>query len=313
MHLKTIMPALLFVLFGPVPSHAALAAKVEMQSLQIVPVETAAGKHPEIVGTIKASSVKAAGETTEVNVIASLVRPDHSVKSWTWKKISIKAGDSKSFSVPKEYDAKMEGVYKVDFGVYSKDMRPLHRLSKSFTVVDPSQPRAKTKSPQIMTRSTGTSSAKAPGLRAYDHRIGVGLSANLVNTAGGATLLFRPFKHVGLQTSYTTGRFSTAEGRLLAWFPLSARFTPYLGIGYASVTTERTVDVIGVKAEFTDSGVSGVIGAEIPLSKTVSGYVEVSGAGIDLKKEVTSGAQTGIATVEYSPVTVGFSIVYFLF
>ena len=131
-----------------------------MQSLQIVPVETAAGKHPEIVGTIKASSAKAAGETTEVNVIASLVRPDHSVKSWTWKKISIKAGDSKSFSIPKEYDAKMQGVYKVDFGVYSKDMRPLHRLSKTFTVVDQSRTRSKTTSPQIVTRGTGTSSGK---------------------------------------------------------------------------------------------------------------------------------------------------------
>ena len=312
-HPEMIMMAVLLLLLGAGAAHAAFVEKIDIQSIQILPVETTPGKHPQITGTIIAVSAKVPGETMEVNVVASLVRPDNALKSWTWKKILIKAGEAKGFSIPKEYDVKMAGVYTVNFGVYSRDMRPLNKLSKSFIVVDPSLPRVKTTSPQSATTGAGRSSGKASGRPAGDHRIGVGVSVNAVNTAGGATLLYWPFKYAGLQASYTMGMFTTAEARLLVRYPLFARFTPYLGLGYASVATERTVDVIGVKTTFTDSGVSGVIGVEIPLGKRVSGQVEISGAGIDLKKEVTGGGQTGIATVKYAPLTVGFSIVYFLF
>ena len=338
MYIKIIMPVVLLLL-GPGASHAAFAVKVEVQSIQIVPVEPMAGDHPEITGTVKASSAQATGETTEVIVFASLTRPDHAVKVWTWKEIRIKAGESKVFTIPDEYKVKLKGVYKVDFTVYSKDMVPLNKLSKSFTVVESSHPLVTTTSQETVTGttgalsgqgiiagstgalsgqetvtgSTGISSAKASGRPADDQQIGVGAYVNTVNTAGGATVLFWPHKYVGLQGSYTMGEFTTAEVRLLARLPLAAGINPYFGVGYVNVATERTVDVIGIKTTFKDSGVSGVIGVEIPLRKSVFGYVEISGAAIDLKKEVTSGGLTGTAEVNYSPLTVGFSIVYYVF
>jgi hypothetical protein len=260
----------------------------------------------EITGTIKA---KAPGETREVNIVASLTWPDHSVKSFTWKKISIKAGETKAFLLPKEFETKLVGVYKVDFGVYAKDMTPLNRLSKNFTVDAPSLSPVKTTTPENATRSSG----KAPDISDDENHFGLGVTVNTVNSAGGATFLLWPFKYIGLQGSYTMGAFTTAEGRLLARFPIFEGFNPYVGVGYASVSTERTVDVINIKTTFKDSGVSGVLGVEIPLGKNVFGYVEISGVAIDLKKEVTGGGQTGTASVDYAPITVGFSIAYFLF
>ncbi len=311
--IKIIMPVILLLFLGTGTSRAALPKPAEMQSIQISPDETMVGKHPEIIGTVKAVSSKAPGETVEINVVASLARPDHAIKSWIWKKIHIKAGETKVFSIPKEYDVKLTGAYKVDFGVYSTDMRPLSRLSKFFTVVDPARPPVKA-APQAEAGSkTGIVSGKSTRRLAGDRRIGIGAYANTVNTAAGATMLLWPYKYVGLQGSYTMGEFTTAEGRLLMRFPLSSGINPYAGVGYASVSTERTVDIIGIKSTFKDSGVSGVIGAEIPLGRRLYGYVEIGGAAIDLKKEITFGGQTGDASIKYSTVTLGLGIVYFFF
>src|SRR5512139_2669841 len=209
MHLKSIMPAVLLLLLGPGASHAAFAGTVEIQSIQISPVEPLAGEHPEITGTVKADSAKATDEAMEIIVFALLTRPDHAVKVWIWKDIRIKVGESRSFSIPDEYKVKLRGVHKVDFSVYSKDMRPLKKLSKSFTVVEPSHPLVKTTSPEIVTGSTGTSSgqetmagstgisaAQASGRPSDDRSIGVGAYVNTVNTAGGATVLFWPLKYM---------------------------------------------------------------------------------------------------------------------
>jgi len=319
MHLKIIMPVVLLLLV-PGASHAAFAGTVEIRSIQIVPVEILDGEFPEIAGTVTSDSAKAAGETMEIIVFATLTRPDHAVKLWTWKEIRITAGESRVFSIPKEYEMKLRGVYKVEFSVYSKDMRPLNKLSTSFTVVEPSRPPVQKTSPAVVTGSTGTfpvitgNTGTSPG-KAPDHNkpIGVGVYVNTVNSAVGATILLWPLKYVGLQGSYTMGEFTTAEVRLLARLPLSAGINPYLGVGYASVTTERTVDTIGMKTTFTDSGMSSVIGVEIPVRRSLFGYVEISNTSVDLKKEITSGGRTGTATVEYSPFTVGFSLVYYVF
>lgn len=311
MHLKIIVPvAVVLLLLVPGASHTVFAGTVEIQSIQIVPVETMAGEHPEITGTVISESAKATGETMEITVFATLTRPDHAVKLWTWKNIRIKAGKSKDFSIPKEYKMKLRGIYTVDFSVYSKDMRPLNKLSKSFTVVVPSHPPVQKTSEAVATDSTGTLPGKTSG---HNHHIGVGVYANTVNSAAGAIVFLWPLKNVGLQGSYTMGEFTTTEVRLLARLPLSSGINPYAGVGYASVTTERTVDVIGVKTTFKDSGVSGVIGAEIPLMRNVFGYVEISNTLVELEKEVTQGGRTGTATVKYSSFTAGFSIVYYAF
>jgi outer membrane protein W len=122
-----------------------------------------------------------------------------------------------------------------------------------------------------------------------------------------------PFKNVGLQASYSGGSFTIAEGRILARFPFLSGITPYLGAGFLNVSTERSVEIIGIKTRFEDSGMSGVIGVEIPLGKRVFGSVEISGSSIDLKKEVNSGSIAGTASVNYTPVTIGINIGYYLF
>jgi outer membrane protein W len=86
-----------------------------------------------------------------------------------------------------------------------------------------------------------------------------------------------------------------------------------MGVGFLNVSTERSVEVIGIKTSFEDSGMSGVIGVAIPLGKRVFGSVEISGSSIDLKKEVNTGSISGTASVKYAPVTIGVNIGYYLF
>jgi hypothetical protein len=304
------MAVVLLLLLMSGAYHTAFAGTVEIQSIQIVPVEVM-GELPEITGIVTSEdNAKTPGETREITVLATLTRPDHAVKLWTWKGTRITAGESKVFSIPKEYELQLRGIYKVDFSVYSKDMRPLNKLSKSFIVVVPAHPLVQKTSQEVVTGGTGTFSGKAS-----DHyrQVGVGVYANILNPAGGATMLLWPIKYVGFQASYTMGEVTTAEGRLLARLPLSSGINPYLGVGYARVTTERTVDVIGTKTTFKDSGMSSVIGVEVPLKRRVFAYVEISNTPVDLKKEITSGGRIGTATVKYSPFSIGFSIVYYLF
>jgi hypothetical protein len=303
-----VMQTALLLLFVTGASQAVSATPVKVHSIRIVPTKVTVGKYPKITGRVKANKVGARGKTMEVIVIASVVWPDHVMKSWTWKKIKMRNGEIRSFSIPQVFKIKKAGTYKVDFNVYSKEMEPLHRLSKKFVAVDPSRSPAKKKTRKK--RAAAKRSSRAA--EEYRH-MGLGLHANALNSAGGATMLLWPFKYVGLQVSYMQGSFSIAEGRLLARIPRSSGINPYLGVGFISVETERTVEVIDIKAEFEDSGVSGVIGAEIPFSKRLFGYVEVCGAPIELKKEITSGGTTGTAEVQFAPVSVGIGIVYFLF
>jgi hypothetical protein len=310
--LQTVL--LLFLVSGAF--QAALAGPVEVQSIQIAPAETKIGVYPEIIGSVKVNKVSGPGDILEITVIAAVFRPDHVMKSWVWNNVTMKAGEVRKFTIPKEYAVTLAGSYKVDFNVYTKDMKPINRLSKSFVVIDSSQPLVKTITPKKeLVGTAALSSGQASAQAAEYQHFGVGLYANTLNTSGGATVLLWPFKYVGIEGTYTVGSFTTTEGRLLARYPLFSGINAYGGIGYLSVSTERTVDVIGVKTKFKDSGVSGVIGAEIPLNKrkSIYGYVELSGANIDLKQNVTNGVSIGTATVNYAPVTIGIGIVYYLF
>ncbi len=311
---KMIIHSLLLLLLVAGASHPAFAGPVKVQSIQIVPTETTVGRHPKITGSIKATKALARGKTLDITVIAAMVWPDHVVKSWTWKKVSMRSGEIRSFTIPKTYDVKLAGTYKVDFNVYSRDMKPLHSLSKTFVAVDPSRPPEKTAKPEGEgPHDKVIPSGKEAIYPTESRHVGLGVYANALNSTGGATMLLWPFKYVGFQGSYTAGSFTIAEGRILARLRLSSGINPYLGAGYLNVTTERSVEIIGIKTRFQDSGVSGVIGAEIQLSKGLFGYVEISGASIDLKKEVTNGSITGTASVKYAPVTIGIGVVYFLF
>jgi hypothetical protein len=295
-------------------SRTAFAGQVEIQSILIIPAETTIARHPKITCTIKASRTLAQGKSLDITVIAAVVRPDHVVKSWTWKKVRLRAAEIKSFTLPDQYETKLAGTYRVDFSIYSKDMKPLHSLSKTFIAVDPSlPPKKKAGQDEKISHAEVIPSGREAIFPKESRHIGVGLSVNTLNGSGGGTVLFWPFTYVGFQGSYTTGSFTIAEGRLLARLPLSSGINPYLGVGYLNVSTERTVELINIKTRFKDSGLSGVIGAEIPFGRRVSGYAEICGASIDLKKEVAGGSISGTASVKYAPVTIGIGIVYFLF
>ncbi len=312
--LTKILRRALVLLFVTGVSHVAFAGPVEIEYIQIVPTETTMGKYPEITGSIKANTLNKPGEIIEMIVIATVVRPDNVMKSWTWKNVTMKAGEIRSFSIPGEYEIKSAGSYSVDFNLYSKDMQPLQRLTKTFVAVDPSLPPAKTKPPEKR-RPVDYSilNRHAADYRDEYRIVGLGVYSNTLNGTGGVTMLLWPFKYVGLQGSYTMGLFTIAEGRLLARYPLPSGLNAYLGAGFMNVTAERTVNAINVKTQFNGSGVSGVLGAEVPVGKNLFGYVEICGSPIVLKKEVTNGVVTGTADVKFSPVSIGLGFVYFLF
>lgn len=310
---KIILRTVLLLLLASGAYRAAFAGPVEVQSIHISNAETKVGIYPDISGSIKVNNVNGPGNTVELTIIAVVFRPDHVMKSWIWKNVTMQAGELRLFIIPKEYAVTLAGSYKVDFNVYTKDMQPLHSLSNVFVAIDPSRQSDKTITRTTDNSQTATSRGSASSNEFQYPQIGVGVYGDTLNLTGGATILLWPFKNVGLQGSYTEGSFTTVEGRLLARYMLSAGVNPYVGIGYLTVSTERTVDVIGSKEKFKDSGASGVIGLEIPLTKSVYGYAEISGAAIELKKEVANGASSGIAAVKYSQVTAGISIVYYLY
>lgn len=293
--------------------HPACASPVEVQSIQIDPVQTTVEKYPAVSGSIKMKKTDVIGGEQEINVIAVLYRPDNMLKSWTWKNVRMRAGEIRQFGMPQEYDLKLPGTYRVDYNVYSKDMRPLHRLSRTFVAVDPLQAPSGTTAIKKRSAAADADSADWSSFQ-QDERLylGLGIYGNAFNPAGGATVLLWPFKYIGLQGSYTDGAFTTAEGRLLIRSPYSSGISPYFGIGYVDVLKDE--EIIGVKTRFRDHGVSSVIGLELRLSRSVCAYAEVSSVTtIELEKQVSNGGQTVNATVDYAPVTIGIGIVYFLF
>jgi hypothetical protein len=307
------MRSLLLLLLVAGTSHPAFAGPLEVQSIKIVPAEAIVGSNLEITGEVKAPKFRSPGQTLKIVVVAEVVRPDHLVKSWTWNKVSMRSGEIRSFTIPKKFEIKLAGTYKVDVIVYSKDMKRLHSLSKTLVVVDQTLKPEKAITPVEDKSHLERASGQAAGRQPKSPIFGVGLYADTLHSTGGATVLLWPFRYVGLQASYSEGSFTIVEGRILARFPFSSGITPYLGAGFLNVSTERSVEIIGIKTRFQDSGMSGVIGVEMLLGKRVFGCVEVSSSSIDLKKEVSSGAVTGIASVKYAPVTIGISLGYYLF
>ncbi len=94
-------------------------------------------------------------------------------------------------------------------------------------------------------------------------------------------------------------------------FNRPGRLKPYIGAGI--VHTERDATVIGVETTIEDNGVSVFGGAEIALHNKLFLYVDISANTVDLETTVTSGGSTVKATVEYSPVSVGVGLLFYLF
>lgn len=287
-------------------AHAASSSPIEVRSIAIDPEAPAVGQQPVITARIARSRDRLPKEPLLFNVVAVVTLPDNITRSSVWKNESLDRRGSKDFVLSYLFDISQAGRYKVEFNVYSPDMRRrLARSVKDFLVGE--------KAPETPGRKAREAERKAvpKGPERGRDIFGVGIYGNALNPSGGGTVMLWPHDNVGLQGSYTVGTFTFAEARLLVRFGDLAGVRPYVGVGYVSAA--READVIGVTTEFKDSGISGTVGAEIPFSRRVFGYAEVSGTAIDLKKVVTNGSQTVIATVEYAPVTVAAGIIFYLF
>ena len=283
-------------------SFAAGRASVVVEGIRINPATVAPGEHPDITANIRTSSKK----SSEVAIIEVLTRPDHIVKSWVRKKVVITPGRKKSILLPRDYDTKLAGVYKVEFVIYSADMRlRIHGLSRTFTVAETAALRPPEKQRERKEQEQKLSQAQERT------SLGIGVYGNSLNPAGGATVMLWPFRNIGLQGIYTVGVFTSYEGRLLVKIESQSGFNPYLGAGFLHVSKKE--NIIGADTTFEDSTVSGVAGVEVLLGSRLRGYLEVSGAGIKLEKDVTNGALTAHATVKYAPVTIGLGLVLSVF
>ena len=288
---------------------AAAPGDIDLKPITVTPAVLSPGQRPNIEARVG----QAPGGTDAyvvVNVIATVTRPDHRTRSWNWAKIKISRDAARTITVPKEYDTSAAGTYRVEVLVYSGDMkRRLAKRSHTFDVVErlPKEIRGK-KGPTEAREGVTIDTAGQEKTRTY---MGLGVYGNALNPAGGGMVLLWPSKHVGIEGIYTTGEFTSSEGRLIVKIDRSQKYSFYGGIGYIHVTTEK--DIIGVATRFSDSGVSGVVGVEVALGKKVLLHVEASTARIELEQIVTSGAQTVKASVKYAPVSIGIGLVLVVF
>jgi hypothetical protein len=287
-------------------SHAARPG-VEVRSVTVVPEVLAPGGKPAIKAVI-ARTKTGPREPAAFNIIAVVTLPNNVVRSSMWKNEPFERGQSREFDAPSFFDTSLTGTYTIRFHVYSRDMRRrLATRARTFTVAvgAPARSRQAAKPvPAEHRQQTKQPEAQRPVF-------GLGIYGNALNPAGGGTVILWPFEHLGVQGSYTVGRLTSTEARLLVRFGKTAGVYPYLGAGYINVSEEA--DIIGVPTEFKDSGMSGVVGAEVPFERRWYGYIEVSGSSINLQETVTNGAQTVRAKVSYAPVSICAGIVFYLF
>lgn len=288
---------------------AATAGEIDLGSIAVTPARLSPGEYPNIETRISLARGRT-GASVVVNVIAVMTQPDHRVRSWNWKKVKISRDAAKTITVPKEYDTSAVGTYRFEIMVYSNDMKHrLARRSRTFDVVERSKKEKPGKiEPYDAKKGAAIDAAGQERKREY---LGLGLYGNALNPAAGGMVLLWPSKYVGIEGIYSTGVFTSYEGRLIVKINRSPVFGYYGGIGYIHVTTEK--DIIGVATQFSDSGVSGVVGVEAALGNKVRMYVEASAARIELEKIVTNGAQTVNASVKYSPVSIGIGLVIMAF
>lgn len=288
---------------------AAASGGIDLGLITITPARLSPGQYPNIETRVDQAPNGAGknGKYVVVNIIAVVTRPDHRVRSWNWRKVKLSRGAARTITVPKEYDTSLAGTYRVEVLVYSDDMkRRLATRTVTFEVADRSK--APRKQPSAMKAGTPRETA---GDKREHPSVSIGIYGNALNPAGGGTIFLWPSKHVGVQGSAAKGVLTSYEGRLLARIERAGGQSIYGGIGFIQVT--KNEEIIGVGTKFEDSGMSGVVGLELPLGKKMLLCLEVSAARIELKQTVTNGARTVQASVEYAPVTIGAALVLPLF
>lgn len=322
----------------------------EIYSISIVPDSVPTGTHPRIIGFVRNTSSPRNGSDGKAvfDVVAVITLPKGSQKSLLWRSVSFSAEQRKSYAYDNSYDSKQAGRYKVMYSVYNSGRTHLYAsLAKSFTIsstaatVKPVQPTEHAvKGPEAATagqtkkesmpkavgtaesrpRQTTTTQARKPsepdrraGTGVGDRRkyVGIGGYVNTINFSGGPSLILWPMKDLAVQGAYGLGTFTTYEARALYRLPLVFRFKPYLGAGYLHAV--RSASVLGVDTKIKGDSFTAFAGIELPFSKNLYAYIDVSGTPLKLKQEVVSGNVQATATVKYSPVTVCMGLVLYVF
>jgi hypothetical protein len=307
--LRAAVVVALNLFFNPYLAPVAFAVSpgvVDIGPVTVSPVSVLSGQYPTIETQVSIAR-KSEAKSIVVNIVAVVMPPDHRVKSWSWK-TKLSRESPRPIAVPQEYDSSTTGTYRVDIIVYSEDMKRRYALrSRSFEVIARERGHGPGSVPAQMKEAV-------PGpLREERERVyaGIGLYGNVFNPAVGGTIFLWPSKYLGVQGLYSMGAFVSYEGRLLAKYDLSPKYSVYAGVGYVHVMVDK--DIIGIQTRFEDSGVSGAVGVEVALGKKILLYVESSAARIDLERTVVNAGQTVTASVKYVPVTIGCSLVWSLF
>jgi hypothetical protein len=310
----------------------------EIFSISITPNSVPAGTYPEISGFVRNTSSSKNGKNGKAvfDVMAVITAPNKSPKSLVWHNVSFSSGQKKFYAFVNNYDNNQVGTYQIVYSVYNSGRT--HRyasLSKSFTVTNlmitskqvPSSGKTnkapqetKTDRPRTPAQQGITIERKKPtpykrpaeaDRRSDQNVFGIGASVNTLNLSGGPSLIFWPSQNLAIQGSYGMGTFTSYEVRTFYRFPLSQHLKPYIGAGY--LHAERQANVIGVDTTITGDSITGFIGVELPVSKNLYAYIDVSGTPMKLQKEVTNGGTQATATVTYSAVTINLGIMLYLF
>lgn len=140
--------------------------------------------------------------------------------------------------------------------------------------------------------------------------LGFGGYINTINLSAGPTLIVWPSENFALQGSYGAGTYTSYEARGFYRFNPLSRLKPYFGAGY--IHADKQATVIGVDTTISGDSFSVFGGIETVLYKNLYLYADVSATPIKLEKDVRSSTQRATVTVDYTPVTVGAGVVFYV-
>lgn len=332
--------------FAGIPTADGLDADV--YSISIIPDTATVGAHPEIIGYIQNKSSPHGKNENKAffSVRAAVSLPNKSQKVWWWDNVSFLPSQKKSYSLVKSYDISKPGAYKIEYSIYNTTKtRLISSLSKTFLVKDAvvkapppvstakgtaepvktvttpytvAAPKpvvvSKTETPKLPPRKTVVSQPPTtPAARRY---IGIGGYANTLNFSGGPTLILWPLKNLAIQGSYGWGTFTSYEIRGFYRFNMSPMLKPYLGVGYLHAEREFKITSSGntlIEGAIKGNSYTVFGGVEVSLIKDrLALYVDVSGTPLKLEDDVMIGANKVKVSVDYSPVTVGTGLVFYI-
>lgn len=310
-----------------------VGSNAEVYSISITPNQVQAGTYPWVVGFVHNTSVATNGNAGNAafHITAVITYPNGSKKEQHWHNMSFSADQKAHYTCDNNYDINEAGTYKIDYYVYNNERTHQYAsLSKSFIALGPSIP-SKTPKPkkrvvheappkkepepaQVAALTAALATAQTPTPKPpKDERqyLGLGASVNAVNFSAGPTIIFWPLKNLAVQGSYGLGTFTSLEARVFYRWPMYKYFNPYIGVGY--LYAEEDATIIGVKTKISGSSFTGFVGGEIPITKRISGYVDISGTGMKLEKTVRNGGLQSTGKASYSPVTLNLGVVFYLF